>query len=546
MKRISIFVRCRALLPILFLPLALGVSTISALEGAEVSVRTVGVLSFRSRAETRAKWHPLAVHLTRTIPGLHFRIQPLFYTEFESAIEGGSLDYILTNPAHSIAISQRHALSGAIGTLVEKSGDRPRFRFGGVIFTRNEPGTPRSLADLVGRTIGAVARDSLGGYQAQAFEMKGEGIDIEEDVAFVWTGMPHANVLDAVLEGEVDAGFVRTGVIEAAIGCGRIRPDELVILHEEMEADFDQRVSTTLYPEWPFLAMNHIDPRQAQRVAASLFLMEDAPRITEAIGIHGFTIPSNYIPVELLMTELGIPPFDHKEPITLAGIWKAFSVEILLSSGFLLTLLSYALHKTRTGRLLAEKNRELSRMSERLRTINRELEAIAITDPLTGLHNRRHFELFLEEKRHHAQRYGKKLAVCVLDVDDFKGYNDAYGHHVGDEVLVRVAHVLKCEVRRSLDMVARYAGDEFVMVLYDIHSEGLEGVARNLVRAVEALRVPVAGDGHFLGVSISMGIAMTDSETIHSKEAWFQTADRALYEVKRTGKNGYCILPVRE
>jgi len=174
---------------------------------------------------------------------------------------------------------------------------------------------------------------------------------------------------------------------------------------------------------------------------------------------------------------------------------------------------------------------------------NARLHAIArhdaVTDPLTGLANRRRFmeELGLELSRVH--RYGRELSVILLDLDDFKSINDCLGHAVGDDVLCAVAGVLLSGVR-DLDVSARLGGEEFAVLLPETNLEGASALAERLRRQVAELGLPVPV-GH-PPVTASFGVA--SSPPALSAETLLEVADAALYQAKRDGKNR--VRPERE
>ncbi|RDV83409.1 GGDEF domain-containing protein [Ammonifex thiophilus] len=159
----------------------------------------------------------------------------------------------------------------------------------------------------------------------------------------------------------------------------------------------------------------------------------------------------------------------------------------------------------------------------------REVKELAERDELTGLYNRRKFwEIFLKELER-AKRYQRKLAVLLLDVDNFKDYNDAFGHLAGDECLRRLGEVIKKEIRAS-DTAARYGGEEFVILLVETGGEGAVAVAERLRRRVEGIgkKEPFP--------TISLGVAVFP-EDAQSAEVLLTCADNALYTAKRSGKN---------
>jgi len=491
------------------------------------NIRTIAVLSFTSKEETLVKWQPLAAYLNMMVEDQTFEIYPIVYTEFSEAVENKSIDYILTNPAHYIALGQEVELSGAIATIINLSEGKPQYGFGGVVFTRNQEGTPKTLEDLKGKIIAAVSKNSLGGYQASAYELKKIGFDLDKDISIELTGMPHKNTVEMVMTGEADAGFVRSGVLEGLIKSGDIQEDDLIVLNEQNLKALDHLLSTDLYPEWPFLVLDHIDKSEAQRVAASLFLMGDHKTYADEIGIYGFTIPSNYLQVELMMRGLKVAPFDIETPVTLAGVWMQYHVEVLLVLVIIILIVVYAINKARVGTILSNKNAELVEIS--------------IKDSLTGLYNRRYFENFLDEKLENVQENDTNIAIFVIDIDNFKYYNDTFGHDVGDCVLVEVAKTLQNRVWRSTDIVARYAGDEFIIILYDVKRDAVKTIAEDVLHAIKKLRVKIPHEKKELTVSISMGVTTAQKVCQQTSMNVFKIADNALYRAKEQGKNCYVI-----
>jgi diguanylate cyclase (GGDEF)-like protein/PAS domain S-box-containing protein len=172
-----------------------------------------------------------------------------------------------------------------------------------------------------------------------------------------------------------------------------------------------------------------------------------------------------------------------------------------------------------------------SRMHER------SLHALAHTDTLTGLPNRRHFETALRGTGHGA-RPGRGTALLYLDVDHFKQINDRHGHAVGDAVLVEFAHRLRASVR-SADLVSRLAGDEFTVLLNDVGGEAdVELVARKILAA---MRRPFELEAVVLQVGTSIGAALADQPD-PAPARLLDTADRALYAAKEAGRDTYALL----
>ena len=169
-----------------------------------------------------------------------------------------------------------------------------------------------------------------------------------------------------------------------------------------------------------------------------------------------------------------------------------------------------------------------------LTRLHTQVEERAATDSLTRVWNRRRMEELLGREAERSIRFEHELSVLIIDIDDFKGINDLRGHLQGDEVLKAVAGVLR-EGTRSIDIAARWAGDEFALVLIETGVEGARILAERLCAAVRDLEVPLRAGGT-MGVTISIGAAtLPDSAT--DAETLLDAADMALLRAKRAGKD---------
>ncbi|MDQ2857403.1 MAG: GGDEF domain-containing protein, partial [Candidatus Eremiobacteraeota bacterium] len=170
----------------------------------------------------------------------------------------------------------------------------------------------------------------------------------------------------------------------------------------------------------------------------------------------------------------------------------------------------------------------------------RRLSDMAMVDTLTHLFNRRALEAHMQLVIRHAKRHSSGLGLLMVDVDFFKGYNDAYGHAAGDECLRRVAAVLKAAAPRPLDHVSRYGGEEFVVLLPETPREGAVAVARRILGRIEDAAIPYAryGRGH---ITVSVGVGFVADARDVDEVALFSCADLALYEAKDRGRNAFVI-----
>lgn len=176
---------------------------------------------------------------------------------------------------------------------------------------------------------------------------------------------------------------------------------------------------------------------------------------------------------------------------------------------------------------------ELRALTGRLEQARRQAEAQALTDPLTGLANRRALDAELAAAIAALQRDGAPFAVAHLDLDHFKAVNDTHGHAAGDHILVQVAEALRAEIRKG-DLAARVGGDEFVLLLRgNRNPEALEALGTRLIARLEQ---PSAFEGVEFRISGSIGFVQSGSYAVPEADRMLADADAALYASKRTGR----------
>ncbi|MBT8084132.1 MAG: GGDEF domain-containing protein [Woeseia sp.] len=168
---------------------------------------------------------------------------------------------------------------------------------------------------------------------------------------------------------------------------------------------------------------------------------------------------------------------------------------------------------------------------------NKQLQALARTDGLTGIDNRRCFDKHLSDAWRQARREQHGIAVLLVDVDYFKLYNDFYGHKPGDACLQHVAATLAKSVHRPLDQVARYGGEEFAIVLYNPNKQFVCDYADELVRSIAKLGIEHKASDIAENVTISVGAAMLWPDASNEPDQLVRRADDALYEAKTLGRN---------
>jgi diguanylate cyclase (GGDEF)-like protein len=184
-------------------------------------------------------------------------------------------------------------------------------------------------------------------------------------------------------------------------------------------------------------------------------------------------------------------------------------------------------------------NHQLGLEIEKRTEAEKQLYELSIEDGLTGLFNRRHFETIFEKELKRANRARAELSIALIDLDSFKQFNDTYGHQAGDDCLRRVSKAIRKHANRSSDLVARYGGEELVVLLPNTNSEQAIQLAERMRIGVKELAIPhvtskVANNSI---VSVSIGIATLEPSVSLDKFDLLQKADKALYKAKAEGRN---------
>ena len=180
----------------------------------------------------------------------------------------------------------------------------------------------------------------------------------------------------------------------------------------------------------------------------------------------------------------------------------------------------------------------LARTIRELEESKKLLAELATTDSLTKLKNRRLFYTQAEQNLTACRRFGKDMSLLLLDIDLFKKVNDTFGHHAGDEVLVRVANLLSHMVR-AVDTVARFGGEEFAVLMPETNRLGAAVLGERIRAAIEREQINV--DGQHIPVTVSIGITTLAAEHVESIDQLLNIADQRLYLAKNSGRNRICV-----
>ncbi|MBV4476833.1 sensor domain-containing diguanylate cyclase [Pseudomonas botevensis] len=262
----------------------------------------------------------------------------------------------------------------------------------------------------------------------------------------------------------------------------------------------------------------HYLPNSSEGVAEVKAVVDDTERL------YGYRALSTYP----LVVEAGI----SRESII--APWR----QDLLKNGFVLVFLSLVM--TGFGLVVLHQLRQRIAMEREIRHAHQAMRDMALTDSLTGLGNRRRLDNALADEIRLARRQGSALSLIMLDVDYFKRYNDQYGHAAGDDCLNAVGRAVQQAVRRPADLVVRYGGEEFTVLLPNTDSAGAIQVARDILQGIRSLKLEHAG--HPLGyVTASAGITTRHPVDAELTPAHLlKSADTCLYQAKQSGRNRWC------
>jgi diguanylate cyclase (GGDEF)-like protein len=207
------------------------------------------------------------------------------------------------------------------------------------------------------------------------------------------------------------------------------------------------------------------------------------------------------------------------------------------TAGYRLRLRRLKANERRLGQLVAERTSELNELTQHLNIANSLLAELATVDSLTELANRRRFDSYLTQESQRATRTRAPLSLLLLDVDEFKHFNDTYGHQQGDECLRQIAAMLRITVRRASDLVARFGGEEIAVVLPETPAAGADVVAESIRLALARLAIPHEGSSVSDVVTVSIGMATREPDQDDTPADLIAACDAALYRAKAAGRN---------
>ena len=523
--------------------LALAVVTAAAGDATNDPV-VACVQAMRGTAHTLVRRGALASCLYRR-PRAPARVQPFGFGEAERAVMARSIGFALVGPGLYVLLKRRHG-AVAPSTVIARQGEAASacFTAASVIFVRAVRGE-LDMIGLRGRMPAAVLPRYSGGWHLTLARLRAVGIWPPRHGSVRFPGSHHA-AFETVLEGQADAGTVRSRVREHLAAQDRQRLADVRVLGRVRGDAFPLLHGMRAHPEWPFARLTCIDGETSHHVAGAPLTMPSSAPAAAQTEIAGWAAGLDYRPVRKLLLANGAPSFGR---VSLSRLVRNHPLEGMVLAAFavfalgalvVLATLNRRLH--RVGLRLQEEVRarlaaeaalveERDRLHAEAAEQRRALEQMALRDELTGLANRALLYERLDHEFAQYRREHRRLAVLMVDLDDFKEVNDTLGHYHGDLLLQGVAARFR-ECVREADLVARWGGDEFVVVLSGCPgARAAEEVAGKLL---ESLAKPLVLDGIPVYVRASIGIALAPQDGVDG-DTLIRHADVAMYAAKRAG-----------
>jgi len=362
-------------------------------------------------------WGPTIEYLNEAIRDTEFRLAPLDLDEMSSAVRQGKVDFVLTNPGNYVELERWFGIT-RIATLKNLRHGKPSTAFGAVIFTNADRADIRELSDLRNKSFGAVSEAAFGGFQMAWREFKSAGLDPYRHFSELrFYDFPQDNIVLAVRNGNIDAGTVRTDVLERMASDGRIRLEDFRILNAQQSEDFPFAHSTRLYPEWAFAKARRTPDRLGKAVAVALMKMPENSPAALAGNYSGWTVPLNYQPVHELFRDLEIGPYRKPERLSALQIARQYWHWLAL---IVATILLMVLHNVSVNRQVKLRTRELwqtnlalekevterKRAEEEARTLLAEKRFLA----------QKCMAVQEDERRHLARELHDELGQCITAI----------------------------------------------------------------------------------------------------------------------------------
>ncbi|MCP3850394.1 MAG: diguanylate cyclase [Gammaproteobacteria bacterium] len=486
----------------------------------------IGVRAHLGADVTIQRWSETANYLSESIQGYSFTIVPYVYiSEMEEALKNKKVHFVITQP---VAYVDLEILFGAsrLLTLVKKGGLK---EFSSIIFTRSDNADIYSLTDIKNKSFGAVTPKGFGGWLMAKYEFTQQKINPEKDFSQLEFLDFQQEVVRGVLTKKIDAGTVRTGIIEKMINDGELSYKDIRIINSKKTSGFPYVYSTDLYPEWVLAKTNKASTQLAELVTKALLNLPLNHPAANAGNYEKWTVSLDYQSVHYLMKKLkvgyyeDISDFDFVDAI-LKYKYAVFTVVMV-----------FVLHFFYSVKIKKVNHQLIKQISEN-RLLIEKINDIATHDSLTGLPNRNLTFEFIRKEINQSQRTNSLIALMFIDIDGFKQVNDELGHQKGDDLLINIGGELLHQLRES-DTAGRIGGDEFLVLLSDVHQiKDVERVADKIIHFFQNIK-ELEAVSQSVGASIGIIVLVAKKDT-RVKDI-VSLADQLMYEAKTNGGSQY-------
>jgi len=334
---------------LLFLTCLLGILPYCTVHAAE-AVR-IGILAWRGADEAEIQWSSLVRDLEQRLNGKRIELRNFNLDGMAAALRAGELDFVITNPGHYVTLEATSGIT-RIATQVVGNATNPEHVVGSAVVVLDRRGDLQRLEDLRGKKLAAVSPDAFGGYQLIRAELRRIGLDPESGrVSPVFTDFPMSRVIDAVINGQADAGVLRACLLEHLEHEGSLPAGLLRVVSPRKEIT-SCAVTSALYPGWAFAAASRTPPALSREVLLALLsLPPDASQ-------QSWSVPADYHPVHELLRELQIGPYAFLRDTGWESLLRRYWPWAL---GLIALILAWAAYTLHVEHLVQRRTRELTR-----------------------------------------------------------------------------------------------------------------------------------------------------------------------------------------
>jgi len=298
-------------------------------QGVQASEKLVlGVYQYQSKESVQNQYQEFANYLSDSLPNHDVELKVYNPTELLSALQNNQVQLLLVNPNLYEILRAKVSLNGITATQQLIHEGYALDQLGGVIFTKQSNNRIHQLTDLKNQRIAIPSKSNTGAYRVPLYEIYKADIDFKK-LTFRQVGN-NDSVVEAVLSGEADVGFVRTGILEKWHNQNRLKLNQIRIINPQKHPNFPHLVSTELYPEWPFIILPGLDENLNRDIAVALFALRAEHPAAQQAGMEGFVAPRDYQRFENVLRTLKLYSYDTQPDITLLELWQQYTTEILL------------------------------------------------------------------------------------------------------------------------------------------------------------------------------------------------------------------------